>query len=321
MTYIGIDVASATLEVGRSDSAITQRFPNNEVGITALVQWLQTRGRPQVILEPTSTYHQQLVQALALQNVPYTLINPARTAAFARLQGKRAKTDRVDARLLATLGESQQLQPTPPPDEVQEELKALRRHLEWLEGEQRAAQNRLETARRSPWAPQAVLESLERTVQALEQERQQLEDAVRAKVQEQPGLQHQMRLLTTIPGIGDRSALLLLSELPSVDRALSAKTWVAFCGVNPEPRESGKIRYSKLSRVGLARIRARLYMAAVSALRWNPVVHALGERLLARGKGGKLRVMAAMNKLLRLCFGVLRQGRPFNPALHQRVSP
>jgi len=276
MTYIGIDVASATLEVGRSDSAITQRFPNNEVGITALVQWLQTRGRPQVILEPTSTYHQQLVQALALQNVPYTLINPARTAAFARLQGKRAKTDRVDARLLATLGESQQLQPTPPPDEVQEELKALRRHLEWLEGEQRAAQNRLETARRSPWAPQAVLESLERTVQALEQERQQLEDAVRAKVQEQPGLQHQMRLLTTIPGIGDRSALLLLSELPSVDRALSAKTWVAFCGVNPEPRESGKIRYSKLSRVGLARIRARLYMAAVSALRWNPVVHALG---------------------------------------------
>jgi transposase len=210
---------------------------------------------------------------------------------------------------------SQQPKATPPPDEEQEELKALRRHLEWLEGEQRAAQNRLETARRSPWTPHTVLESLERTLQALEQERVRLEEAIAAKIEEHPNLHQSISLLTSVPGVGERTAVLLLSELPCVKRVPTAKSWVAFCGVNPEPRDSGKTHFSRLSRVGVARVRAGLYMAAVSALRWNPAVRALGERLSARGKRGKLRVMAAMNKLLRLCFGVLKHGRPFNPAL------
>jgi transposase len=319
MTYIGIDVASATLEVGSHATRSTLRFPNTPAGVTALIQWIQSQSCAHAIVEPTSTYHQHLVQALAGHDIPYTLINPARTAAFARLQGNRAKTDAVDARMLAALGESQQPKATPPPDEEQEELKALRRHLEWLEAEQRSAQNRLATARRSPWAPQTVLESLERTLQALEQERERLEEAIAANVEEHPYLHQSVTLLTSVPGVGERTAMLLLSELPSVKRASTAKTWVAYCGVNPEPRDSGKTHFSRLSRVGVARVRAGLYMAAISALRWNPAVRALGDRLSARGKRGKLRVMAAMNKLLRLCFGVLKHGRPFNPALASRA--
>jgi transposase len=320
MTYFGIDVASATLEVGSPATRNTLCFPNTGAGVSALIRWFENQSCAHAIVEPTSTYHQHLIRALAEHDIPYTLINPARTAAFARLQGNRAKTDAVDARTLAALGESQQPKATPPPDEEQEQLKALRRHLEWLEAEQRAAQNRLDTARRSPWTPQAVLESLERTLRALEQERERLEEAIAAKVEEHPDLHQSVSLLTSVPGVGERTAVLLLSELPSVNRASSAKTWVAFCGVNPEPRDSGKTHFSRLSRVGVARVRAALYMAAVSALRWNPAVRALGARLSARGKRGKLRVMAAMNKLLRLCFGVLKHGRPFNPALVSHAS-
>ena len=128
---------------------------------------------------------------------------------------------------------------------------------------------------------------------------------------------HQVQLLTSIPGVGKETATLLLTELPPVANCSSAKSWVAFCGLNPEPRQSGKGHYSRLSRVGTARVRAGLYLPAVSALRWNPAVKALGDRLRERGKMGRVRIVAAMHKLLRLCFGVLKGGRPFDCTLHQ----
>lgn len=284
------------------------------------MRWL-SKGFPNgglhLIVEPTSTYHHLLVQALADQGLPYTLINPARTAAFARVQGKRAKTDPVDARLLASLGESQQPEPTPPPEEDQEGLKALRRHLEWLEKELQAARNRLDTASFSPWTPQEVLDSLERTIQQLKEEIQLVRETMATRQEQDQEWSRQMQLLTSIPGVGEKTATLLLTELPPVARCPSARSWVAFCGLNPEPRQSGKGHYSRLSRVGTARVRAGLYLPAISALRWNPVVKALGDRLRQRGKVGRVRIVAAMHKLLRLCYGVLNSGRPFDRSMHQ----
>ena len=285
-----------------------------------MLGWL-SKGYPygdlQLIVEPTSTYHHPLVRALGAQGVTYTLINPARTAAFARVQGKRAKTDPVDARLLASLGESQQPEPSPPPEEDQEGLKALRRHWEWLEKELRAARNRLDTASFSPWTPKEVLDSLERTIQQLEEEIKRVREAMASQQEQNQDWSRQMELLTTIPGVVEQTATLLLTELPPVTRCSSAGTWAAFCGLNPEPRQSGKGHYSRLSRVGSPRVRAGLYLPAISALRWNPVVKALGERMRGRGKTGRVRIVAAMHKLLRLCFGVLKSGRPFDLSLHQ----
>ena len=108
---------------------------------------------------------------------------------------------------------------------------------------------------------------------------------------------------------------------PNTPKLPMAKTWVAYCGVNPEPRDSGNTHYSKLSRVGMARVRASLYMPSMSAMIWNGPINALVERLKAKGKAGKLRVMAAMNKLLRQCFGVLKGGIPFNNAFNQPTIP
>ena len=316
---VGVDVAKGSLEVAGTSGSQRKSFSNTEAGIGAMLRWLSRSfpdDDPQLIVEPTSTYHHPLIQVLAAQGVTYTLINPAHTAAFARVQGKRAKTDRVDARLLASLGESQQPDPSLPPQKDQEGLKSLRHHLEWLEKELQAARNRLDTAAFSPWTPREVLESLERTIQQLEEEIRRLGETIACQQEQHQEWSGQMQLLTSIPGVGSKTATLLLTELPAVASCTSARSWVAFCGLNPEPRQSGKGHYSRLSRVGTARVRAGLYLPAVSALRWNPAVRALGDRLRERGKMGRVRIVAAMHKLLRLCFGVLKSGRPFDYSMH-----
>ena len=322
MEYVGVDVAKETLEVADVSGSQGRSFPNTQAGIQRFLRWLSRsfpKGGRHLIVEPTNTYHHPLVCALAAQGVAYTLINPAQTAAFAKVQGKRAKTDRVDARLLASLGESQQPKPTPPPEEEQEGLKALRRHLEWLEKELHAARNRQEAAAFSPWTPKEVLDSLGRTIQQLEEEIALVRKAMASQQEQNQEWTRQMDLLTSIPGVGQQTATLLLAEMPPVARCSSARTWAAFCGLNPEPRQSGKSTYSRLSRKGTPRVRAGLYLPAVSALRCNPVVKALGDRLRGRGKTGRVRIVAAMHKLLRLCFGVLKNGRPFDLSLHQPI--
>jgi transposase len=220
--------------------------------------------------------------------------------------------------MLSELGHTQALEPTAAPDETQEQLKAMRRHLEWLQKEARAARNRLGTAQRSPWTPQEVIKSLHRTIKQLEEEVADVEDMVDEHIKANKELQSQLELLTTIPGVGKNTAIMVLTEMPHVQNCESSKTWVAFCGLNPEIRQSGKSSFSRLSRVGSSRIRAKLYMAAVVALRVNPLVKDVRQRLKARGKSGKLVVVAAMNKLIRLCYGVLRSGKPFDLSIHQQ---
>lgn len=320
VSYVGVDVSSEVLDVCAGPSYASRQFFNSRAGIHAMTGWLVRSLSKQslhLVIEPTSTYHQLLVHALIDQGIRYTLINPARTAMFARMQGKRAKTDRVDARLLAEMGQREHLRPTQAPTPVQQELKTLRRHREWLEGEARAVSNRLEAARRSPSTPQIVLDSLDRTRKELLEEAKAIDKAAKRYLDANEDLKASADLLISIPGVGQRTAIMLLSEMPLVQRCDNAKAWVAFCGLNPETRESGKKSWSRLSRMGAARIRAALYLAAVSALRWNPLVRALGDRLSARGKAGKVRVVAAMSKLLRICFGVLKNSRPFDPEVHQ----
>jgi transposase len=311
--YVGVDVSSEWLDLASSGRYLG-RFGNDLAGVRALVQAVPADA--QVVLEPTSTYHQLLVQALGQAGVIYSLINPARTAAFAKVQGKRAKTDRVDARLLAAYGESQDPEPSHAADEAQERLKALRRHREWLEGEAQGARNRLKAAERSPWTPRSVADSLRRTIRELEGEIERIEQDLRASITQQPRWNDAVKLLDSIPGVGWASSVFVLSELPPVARCASAKSWVAFAGVSPALHESGKRLTSRLSRAGAPVIRARLYMPAIVAMRCNPAVSALNERLIAKGKPGKVRALAAMNKLLRLCFGVLKSGKPFDASLH-----
>ena len=317
--YVGVDVSSAKLDVARGKRGSSRtKFPNTQEGIAQFVAWLATGcdlSEVQVILEPTSTYHQHLVEALTGHEVKFTLLNPARTKAFAQLMGSRTKTDAVDARLLALLGETQQPQPTPAPDTARERLKAQRRHLEWLEEEQRAVRNRLDAAGRSPWTPPGVIESLKRTLQSLEQEGKMVQKDLDALIAQDPELSRHVKLLTSVRAIGRRTAVLLLSEMPPTHLCRSAKAWVAFAGLNPAIHSSGKTNWSQISRTGSARLRHGLYMAGITALTYNPAIKAQAERLTARGKSGKEKVVAAMHKLVRQCYGLLKSQQPFNLSL------
>ena len=277
MEYFGVDVSKDSLQVSDGQGSRKRAFRNTRQGIAGLLGWIEGasgQDGAHLILEPTSTYHHPL---------------------------------------LASLGESQQPQPTPAPQADQEGLKALERHLRWLEGELQAARNRLDTAQFSPWTPQAVLDSLERTIDRLTREIESVREAINRQLEHHSGWSRQMQLLTSIPGVGRRTASLLLSEMPPVERCASAKSWVAYCGLAPETRHSGKSWYSRLSRTGTARMRAGLYLPAISALRWNPAVRELGQRLKEREKQGRVRIVACMHKLLRICFGVLKSGLPFDP--------
>lgn len=323
MHYLGVDVAKANLETSDAAGRLRRTFRNNLTGIGQLVRWVHrsfAEGGVLVVLEPTSTYHQLLVKRLQEARIAFNPVNPSRSRKYAASLGLRAKTDRVDAQMLAKMGESQQLGPASGPDEGQERLKALRRHLGWLEDEARAASNRLEAAEASPWDPASVSRSLRKTIKDLKAQADAMEKEIGRMVNGDERLSASVRLLTSVPGVGLKTATLILSELPPAQECKSARSWAAFCGVCPEPRQSGAASYSVLSRAGSSRLRADLYMAAVSAMHWNPAVEAYMRRLAARGKTGKRAVMAAMNKLLRICFGVLRNGRPFDPQLHLKYA-
>lgn len=318
MHYVGVDVAKATLEVSDASGKLRRSFKNCPQGVRQLPAWLRecVGEEVQIVLEPTSTYHHLLVDGLASNSVSFTVINPARTKAYATLQAKRAKTDRVDAQLLASLGQSQHLRPSHKPDKWQERAKSLRRHREWLEGEMHSAKNRMEAASCSPWADAGIVTSLRVIVRCLERQVAAMDRKLAALVYGDERFSAMASLLETVPGVARRTAQLLLSEMPLASQCDDARAWVAFSGVCPEPRQSGRMSYSRLSRVGSRRVRAGLYLPAISAMSWNPAVAALVERLKAKGKSGKLVVMAAMNKLIRICFGVLKNQKPFDPTLH-----
>lgn len=317
--YIGVDVGEQSLDVWDPQGGGVRRVRNTAAGVARLVAWVRRRhptGDAQLILEPTSVYHHRLIVALGAQGIPYTVINPRRTASFAQGEGRRAKTDMADARLLAQMGEEKQLPPSPTPEAAREQLKYLRRQSVWLEEEAQRARNRKESLAHSPFVPPPVLESLERTIRELEAQRQAVDGATEDFLREHPELAAEVALVDSIKGIGWRTAVLLVSEMPPVRVCGDAKDWVAYAGVAPEVRQSGKRESAVLSRMGPAAVRKGLHMAALAALRSNPPVQALGQRLEERGKQPLQIVVAAMVKLVRQSFAVLRSGVPFDPHWH-----
>jgi len=318
MHYLGIDVSKATLDV--SDASGNKRLSsiNSCPGVRRIIKRMSSRLGKSIhfVLEPTSTYHHVLVDELSRASIAFTVINPARTKAYASSLGVRAKTDKVDAQLLASLGETQQLAASHRPEKAQEQIKSLRRHREAVEQEIRSVRNRLEAATHSPWADPEVLRSLRSTIRHLEKQAEVAECKLQQLISEDETYSTLSNLLQTIPGVGLKTAQLLLSEMPPAWQCDSSRAWVAFAGVCPQPFQSGQSSYSRLSRMGSRRVRAQMYMAAVAAMRSNPAVAALIERLKAKGKSGKLAVMAAMNKLIRICYGVIKNRKPFDPTLN-----
>lgn len=299
--WVGIDVAKAHLDTALRPSGQTFRHPNSPEGIAGLVAALHPLGPKLVVLEATGGLEIPLAAATAAAGLPAALVNPRQARDFARATGKRAKTDRTDAAALAHFAEAVRPEARPLPDGQSQELAALLTRRTRLVEMLSAEKNRVPTARGA--ARQDVLEH----VAWLEGRLDNLEKELAGRVKKSPLWRERERLLRGVPGVGPVLSLTLLAHLPELGR-LNAKQIAALVGVAPMARESGGWRGKRFVCGGRARVRRVLYMAAVSAARWNPVIRSFYERLLGSGKPVKVAVVACMRKLLVILNAMAKSG-------------
>ena len=311
---LGIDIAKATFQVvllTPDDKMRHKSCPNTAAGFAALAAWLQRRGVAQVhaCLEATGTYGDALATWLHDGGHVVSVVNPAIIHAYAHTRLARSKTDRIDAELIARFTATQQPRAwTPPAPEIRQ-LQALVRRLDALHGMRTQEANRLAAG----VVVVDVRASIEAVLTSLDAQIAYVHQLIRQHLDQHRDLRRQRDLLTTIPGIGDTTAAVLIAEL--FDKPYtSARQAAAFAGLVPRLVESGTLRgRSRLSKIGPGRLRKALYFPAVAALRWNPTIRAVRARLHAAGKPPMVIIGAAMRKLIHLAYGVLKSGKAYEP--------
>jgi len=312
---LGLDIAKKTFQAVllRQGKQRHKKFDNTPAGFADLSAWLAQQGVEQVhvCLEATGIYSDAVARFLHQAGHVVSLVNPARIKAFAQSRLVRTKNDKADAGLIARYcDEASPDAWTPPPVEITE-LQALMRHLDSLDETRGQLCNRLTDG------PQIelVLASLRKLIAEIAAESERVWQQVRDHINGHPELKAQAALIDSIPGIGELTAAKLLGEITQLRVYSSASQVVAYAGLNPQERQSGtSIKgQSRISKTGNARIRKALYMPAIVALKHNPLIRALGERLEERGLAPLAIVTAAMRKLLHLVFGVVKSGKEFDP--------
>jgi transposase len=291
VVYIGIDVAKAHLDV--SWAATLRRFPNERSGHAALIQWIKQSTTPvQLICEASGGYEQPLLESLEKSQVKVTLVQAVRVRQYARATGILAKTDKIDARVLAAFGSAIKPEPTPPLSIEQKRLRqyeAQRRHLSRILV---AEENRL--AQLSC----ADLRTLSRSLMSkIKNQIETLDRCIGELIAQDQTLCEKAQKLTAISGVGARTAALLLAQMPKLGQ-LNRRQAAALAGLAPFNHDSGSIRGKRAIFGGRRALRTGLYMAALSAARFNPILSRFYQRLRAKGKPHKLALTAVMRKLL-----------------------
>jgi transposase len=311
--FVGIDVSKKSLEIALRPSTEVWSEPNNTEGFAQLTSRLQRLKPELIVVEATGGLETRLVVALAAASLPVAVINPRQGRDFAKATGKLAKTDRIDARVLAHFAEAIRPQPRPLPDAQQCQLAELltrrRQVIEMLVAEK----NRFHSA------SQSMRVTIRAHLDWLEQEVQRLDRELRDLVQQSPLWRAHEDLLRTFKGIGPVTSFTLLADLPELG-TLDRQQIAALVGVAPLNRDSGPHHGRRAIWGGRANVRTALYMAALSAVRSNVVIKAFYERLLAVGKLKKVALTACMHKMLTILNAMLRHATPWNPSYaHTRL--
>jgi transposase len=299
--WMGIDVAKAWLDVARSDGTAGRRVPNDADGIAALVAELTTCPPQLIVLEATGGLETAVTAALVAAGVPVAVVNPRQVRDFARATGTRAKTDALDAGILAQFAARMQPPVRPLPDVVAQDIAALLARRRQLLEMRTAEQNRRPTlaARLRP-ALDAHLVWLSQQIAGLDRELDQT-------LRESPVWREKEQVLRSIPGIGPVVARTLLGELPELG-TLERGEIAALAGVAPLNADSGQRQGRRRTWGGRAAVRAALDLAVVRAIRCNPVIQPFSARLRAAGKPVKVAMVACMRKLLTIANAMLRDG-------------
>ena len=310
---LGIDVSKKTLDAALifDNRIVNKQFQNSSEGFKLLSAWLASLQitRVHACLEATGVYGEAVALFLHEQGHRVSVVNPLRIKGYGCANMQRNKTDRLDARLIADFCLTQEPDEWKPPSAAVKHLQSLVRRVEVLEEMRQAEENRLANA-----APQ-IKPSIERMITLMKEEILQFERQIKEHIEGNPDLKEQSELLQTIPGIGARTANLLLSEV-EFERYSSARSLAAQAGVTPRKRQSGtSLKQTSLSKLGNARLRKALYFPAIVARQHNEIVKEFAKRLKKNGKTSMQVVCAAMRKLLHIAFGVLKHKRPFDASL------
>ena len=305
--YVGLDVSKHTIDVGVYPSGEAWHVGTTEADLAGLVAQLAARGPTLIVLEATGGYEAALVAALVTAGVPVAVVNPRQVRDFARATGPLAKTDVLDARVLALFAARIQPTPRPVPDAALQDLTALvarRRQLVDMLGAER---NRLAVAR------PALRRSLRDHIRWLARQLSTVDTDLATQIHQSPIWRAHEDLLRSVPGVGPQTARLLIASLPELG-TLTRHQIAALVGVAPLNRDSGQRRGRRATWGGRASVRAGLYMAALVAVRHNVVLRPFYQRLLVAGKPKKLALVAAMRKLLTILNAMLHHQRAWAPA-------
>jgi transposase len=302
--FVGIDVSKERLDIGVGVEGEFWQASNDETGIAATLQRLADLQPSLVVVESTGGLELPLVSELCAGRIPVALVNPGRVREFAKSLGLLAKTDKLDARLLARFGEAAKPQPTLLPDEAVQKLSALmarrRQLLQMLVMEK----NHLLSTRLS------LRPQVQEHIAWLEREIDQLNEQIQEDLHNTPLFRDKDRILRSVKGVGPITSLILLSDLPELGQ-LNRKQIAALVGVAPFNDDSGRRRGTRRIKGGRASVRQVLYMAAVAASRFNPTIRTFYQRLLASGKKKKVALVACMHKLLTILNAMIRDMSPW----------
>jgi transposase len=307
-TFVGIDVAKDQLDVHIRPTAEAFRVSHDDAGLATLLERLHAVMPSIVVLEASGGYEVALTAALASAGLPVAVVNPRQIRDYARALGQLAKTDRLDAQVIARFAEAVRPEPRPVPDAQARALGELIARRRQLVDMLAAEQNRRRLLR-----DRRVLRHLDAHITWLEEALRRFDHDLATLVRSTPAWREADDLLRSARGIGPVTACTLIADLPELGR-LDRRRIAALVGVAPIARDSGVFRGRRMIAGGRPHIRRVLYMATLTAIRYNPVIRAFHHRLVAAGRPNKVAITAAMRKLLIILNAMLRDRRPWQPA-------
>jgi transposase len=311
--FVGIDVSKENLEVCLRPGEERIGFSQSEDGWGSMGQWVESFSPRLVVLEATGGLERGAVAALVSKGLPVVVVNPRQIRHFAISQGILAKTDKIDARVIAQFGESIRPEIRPLKDEEAQELDSLvtrrRQIVQMLAAEKNRFQSAVGRAREDIGVH---LEWLQKRLEKIEKDMDRM-------IQKSPVWRVKAELLCSMKGVGPGLCRTIISDLPELG-TLKRQKIAALVGVAPLNRDSGKFRGRRTTWGGRSEVRSILYMATVAAIRWNPVIRGFHDRLMKAGKPPKVAIVACMRKLLSILNAMMKNQTPWQPPVLQKTA-
>ncbi|MEW6729675.1 MAG: IS110 family transposase [Pseudomonadota bacterium] len=306
---VGVDVSKAHFDVFHSGSQLHRQFDHSPAGIAEMVAWLNESGPVDgVVIEASGGYEMPLWHALCAAGIPTARVNPKRVRDFARAVGVLAKTDRIDARVLALFGATLELEPDRPKDKALQGMEA------WLTRRQQLVEMRVAEQNRRPLAPKAVQKRIDLHLGQLQREIERIDQDLARQIKQHPAWSQKLALLDGLKGVGPHTRAWLIAALPELG-SLNRRQIAALVGLAPMAHESGTYKGRRRIYGGRASVRTALFLACLSAVRFDPRMKDFYQRLLHAGKAKKVALVAAMRKLLTIINAVFRSGEPYRVTL------